>query len=118
MSRGRWPLAEKEAEARQARPPAPSMLEKGTPRSTPGTARVRLTKFRPFRGRSSIGSLSTVVLRSEDAVWIRGDPLWTSTISESSPTLSSRSMRTFWSTPRRTSSRVTFLNPASSAETE
>ena len=54
MSRARWPFAEKEAESRQARPPAPSMLRPGTPRVTPGIVRVKLTKFRPFRGRVSI----------------------------------------------------------------
>jgi len=36
LSRGRWPLAENDAEARHARLPAPSMFAPGMPRTTPG----------------------------------------------------------------------------------
>ena len=53
LSRARWPLAENDAEARQARLPAPSMFAPGMPRRTPGTVRVRLTKLRPLSGSAS-----------------------------------------------------------------
>ena len=73
LSRARWPLAENDAEARQARLPAPSMLAPGMPRSTPGTVRVRLTKLRPLSGSASICSLVTVVPSSDEEVCTSGD---------------------------------------------
>ena len=117
LSRARWPLAENDAEARQARLPAPSMLAPGIPRSTPGTVRVRLTKLRPLSGSASICSLVTVVPSSDEEVWTSGDSAWMVTDSESAPTSSLTSMRTRWSTPSSTSDMVTVLKPEISAAT-
>jgi hypothetical protein len=94
LSRGRWPLAENEAEARQARLPAPSMLAPGMPRRTPGMVRVRLTKLRPLSGSASICSFVTVVPSSDDEVCTSGDSAVMLTDSDMAPTSSLTSMRT------------------------
>ncbi len=93
------------------------MLEPGLPRTTPGIVRVRFTKLRPFRGRLSIVLPSTVTLRSEDEVCTRGVSAWIVMTSVIWPSSRVMSMRTFWSTPRRTLDRLTFLKPLISAET-
>ena len=113
----RWPFAENDAEARQARLPAPSMLPPGVPRRMPGTVRVRLTKFRPLSGSVLICSSTTVVPSSEDEVWRSGVSAWISTTSVMAPSSRARSMRTFWSTPSCTLVFETFLKPVSSAVT-
>ena len=94
LSRARWPLAEKDADARQARLPAPSMLDPGIPRSTPGTARVRLTKLRPLSGSASICSLVTVVPSSDEEVCTSGELPTTVTVSAIAPTSRGMLMRT------------------------
>jgi hypothetical protein len=79
--------------------------------------RVRLTKFRPLRGRASICSFWKVVPSSELLVWMRGVSAWMVTDSDIWPTSSLRSARTFWSTPRWMLARLTFLKPLSSPVT-
>src|SRR5439155_339686 len=49
------------------------MFAPGMPRTTPGTVRVRLTKFRPFSGSVWICSSLTVVPSSDDEVWTSGE---------------------------------------------
>ena len=87
------------------------MFAPGGGRSTPGMVRVRLTKFRPLRGRASICSLAMVAPRSELLVWMSGVSASMVTDSDNWPTSSLRSARTFWSTPRWTLDRLIFLNP-------
>ena len=82
MSRGRWPLAENDAEARHARLPAPSMFAPGMPRTTPGTVRVRLTKLRPLSGSCRICSSLTVVPSSDEDVCTSGEAPVTVMVSE------------------------------------
>ena len=94
MSRGRWPLAENDADARQARLPAPSMFAPGMPRTTPGTVRVRLTKLRPLSGSVLICSSDTVVPSSDVDVCTSGDAPVTVTDSSTAPTSSLTLRRT------------------------
>ena len=94
LSRARWPLAENEAEARHARLPAPSMLEPGIPRRTPGTVRVRFTKFRPLSGSASICRIAHRRPELDEEVWSSGVSAVMLTDSVIAPTSSLRSMRT------------------------
>jgi hypothetical protein len=93
LSRGRWPLAENDADARHARLPAPSMLAPGMPRRTPGTVRVRLTKLRPFSGNASICWFVTVVPSSDEEVCSSGDSPTTVIVSLIAPVSSFMSTR-------------------------
>src|SRR5215471_13012736 len=102
LSRGRWPLAENDPEARHARLPAPSMFAPGTPRTTPGTVRVRLTKLRPLSGSVLICSSETVVPSSDVDVWMGGDEPVAVTDGATAPTSSFRWARKYWSTPHVT----------------
>ena len=117
MSRGRWPFAEKDADARQASEPAPSMLAPGMPRRTPGMVRVKDTKLRPFKGRVLICDSSMVAASSEEEVCRSGVSAWIEIDSVTAPISSFRSMRTFASTPSWTLDMAIVLNPASSAAT-
>ena len=93
------------------------MFAPGMPRRTPGTMRVKLTKFRPLSGSVLIWFSTTVLPSSEDALWIRGAVPSTWTDSVTSPICKVRSARTFWSTPTGKFDKASFLNPAISAET-
>ena len=117
LSRARWPLAENDAEARQARLPAPSMFAPMLPRNTPGTVRVRLTKLRPLSGSACICSSLTVVPSSDDEVCTSG--VWASMVTDSvmAPTSRVASMRARWSTPSSTLESAVALKPSSSTST-
>jgi hypothetical protein len=69
------------------------MFAPGTPRTTPGTVRVRLTKLRPFNGSVLICSSETVVPSSDVEVWMSGDAPVTVTDSSTAPTSSFRLTR-------------------------
>ena len=79
--------------------------------------RVKLTKFRPFRGSASICSLAIVAPRSELLVWMSGVSASMVTDSVICPMSSLTSALTFWSTPTWTLERLTLRKPASSAVT-
>src|SRR5712691_7616953 len=93
------------------------MFAPGMPRTTPGTVRVRLTKFRPFSGSVWICSSLTVVPSSEDEVWTSGEAPVTVIDSWTAPISRRMLTRNFWSTPNATSGTVTVLKPESSAFT-
>src|SRR5215510_6316617 len=116
LSRVRMPLAENDAEARQARLPAPSMFAPGIPRITPGRVRVNWTKSRPFSGRFLICVSLIVPLRSELSVCTSDTVPWMVTDSVVAPTSSFRSTRAFWSTLSCTLASDSFLKPVISAE--
>ena len=84
----------------------------------PGTVRVRLTKLRPLSGRDLICSSTTVVPRSEEAVWSSGVSAWISTTSVICAELQHHvhADALVDAQPAR-SSATTFLKPVSSALT-
>jgi hypothetical protein len=80
--------------------------------------RVRLTKLRPFSGSRSTCSWLTVVPSSELLVCTSVVCASIVTASETVPTSSLKSMRTFWSTPSGMFDCAIFLKPESSAVAE
>ncbi len=66
------------------------MFAPGMPRTTPGTVRVRFTKFRPFSGSVLICSSWTVVPSSDEEICTSGEAPLTVTVSDTAPISSFR----------------------------
>ena len=103
LSRGRWPFAEKDAEARQARPPAPSMFAPGDAPRHPGDRPGQAHEVPAVQGqgldlRSVQGGAQVGGRRLHQRVL--GLDQSTDSVERADSEL--RSTRTFWSTPSRT----------------